>query len=127
MDFITSTQLYWFTRLDGINILCTIILVIGLIATIFTSCLTLASSSIFDYDKPLHAAARKAAIICSIITFISLCGELFIPTSKDLMIIVGVPKIVNNSQVQSIGTNSLAVVENGLKYVQEILKEKENK
>lgn len=103
---ITSTQLYWITRLNSIAVLLHIVGFISVAAIIAT----VAGVSIDDADwkgkitkKVRNAAIKKvhnAAIPCFLL---SVVGLVFIPTTKEMAAMLVIPQIANSEKVQAVG------------------------
>lgn len=82
------SEIYWITRLDSINGLLSVILIIGLIATVF---FTIAyASNGFETDDDFTEKNKKTLKHISIITVIVAIMSTFIPTQKDMLLIYGV-------------------------------------
>ena len=102
---ITSWDLYWITRLDGINTLLTIFFIVGTIVLIVAAACYCAA----EEKKP--AWALKPVIVIIIIGILAT----FIPDTKTMVAIVFVPKIVNNETVQQIPENAAKFINLKLK------------
>lgn len=78
-------ELYWITRFDGILTVVVIFLLIFLL-------LTLVFLIVYfnTYDKDEQKVSRKRAIICGSIGIFLLIAQVFIPTTKQALIIYGV-------------------------------------
>ena len=48
----------------------------------------------------------------------------FVPSTKEAAAIWAIPKVINNPQVQSIGTNTLNIAEIGIKYFRDKIENK---
>lgn len=99
---ITTTQMYWLTRLDALNNLFYFMLASPiLLAIVCFVCLPVLLE--FDKDNPFNVFVRKALKIVIFISFIgSLCLS-FVPTTRDMAAIIIVPKIANSEKVQQAG------------------------
>ena len=102
---ITSWDLYWITRLDGIDLLLCIIFIIGTIILIVSSACYGAA------EEKMPKWALKPAILLIVIGII----EAFIPDTKTMIAIMFVPKIVNNETVQQIPENAAKFIDLKLK------------
>lgn len=124
---ITTTEMYWLTRLDSIKELlshdlepCFVLFTFLMAtATVLAFCLgTFTGNGLCDTfehksDKELkaiHARLRRvswrcAAFGCVTLTMAVMCSVLktFMPTTREMAAIVMVPAIVNNEKVQTVG------------------------
>ena len=102
---ITPWTLYWITRLDCIRDIATVIIIIATLLEILTAVTLLVNSSFDDDDddkfpaRMVNTIARickgsAAAIIVSTLLMI------FLPTTKEMAVIVVVPAIANSEKVQ---------------------------
>jgi predicted membrane protein len=109
---ITSWDIYWITRLDGINVALSVIIGwviaasiiggVGYYTWIFDSCLG---------DKERHWKRYKmlaVSLISLIMVLITLL--LLTPTTKEAAAIYLVPKIANNEQVQKLPDNAMKLL-----------------
>lgn len=83
-------ELYWITRLDAICTLGTIMLIVGIVAGIITTVLSLIVASnedATDCDKKFALILRK---ISYPILGIGLILSIFVPTTKDAIMIYGI-------------------------------------
>lgn len=97
---LSYSLMYWFTRLDGLNTLFTIITLFAGIALLFlTVFYIIASYDKDDPDAPTYQKMFKKFINILILPWtISLLGLLFVPSSKEMAMIYVVPHI-SESQV----------------------------
>ena len=77
-------ELYWITRLEGIQILFAMILMVSLIAAVVSS-ITWAASD-FEEDFPGKKILKKAIPVALIASL----GLIFVPSTKDMLLIYGV-------------------------------------
>ena len=119
MELITSSQIYWLTRLDPLEGLFVLMFVLGLFPYIVSLLIYLAGRA--NGDEEVAATCKKISRITLPVWIIGILGMTFVPNTKEAAAIWVVPKVVNNDQMQSIGTNSLQVVELGLKCLQDRL------
>ena len=120
MELITSWQIYWFTRLDLIRSISIILMFIGFMATFISGLISLITQS--DRDKSDHIAASNIFKWTAPIFVFGTLISCFVPNSKEAAAIWAIPKVVNNPQMQSIGTNTLNIAEIGIQYLQEKIK-----
>ena len=124
---ITTTQMYWLTRLDPIKELldhsigpCSLSLTVLLVtASVMAFCLgTFTGNRAFDMfnsksDEELEAIHTRfrrisrwsAAFGCMALTVTVICNVLtsFIPTTREAAAIIMVPAIANSEKVQTVG------------------------
>lgn len=97
-QIITSSDIYWITRLDGINNCAVGVSIVTGIAffffTIFHFC------AIADKMYEIVPLFLRTAVISGIFFALSLITLVFVPTTKEAIIIYGLPKVVNNEKVQ---------------------------
>lgn len=100
-EIITSTDIYWITRLDKFSS----------VATVFACILSVLSVVIFcaSHDSDFKAPPKW------LLPF-TLCGAMFcifasmmIPTTKEAIAILVIPKIANNEDIQGIGSDLVKV------------------
>lgn len=121
---IDSWDLYWILQLD--QIIKTFGMLSGACGFLFAVSLILyVFSYIARYDDPgedklpLYEAGIKIArfftkILCSIF-LLSICIITFLPTSKNMAIMLVLPAIVNNEEIQSEAQELYDIAKNGLK------------
>lgn len=119
MELITTTQIYWLTRLDNLQALFIVFLVISTLLSTVLVTFYLVYKSEHDHDAA-HNLLGGARISVSVV-LLSLLGVVFVPTTKEACAIYVVPKVVNNPQIQYIGTNTLGIAEAGIKYLRELV------
>ena len=123
---ITTTEMYWLTRLDSVKgTLAEFIptfLIFAVILTTFTAlmyCLgTFTGNGTFetfsgktdDELKSVHARLRRVSARCAVAAFLLLFASMaagmlnaLLPTTREMAAIVMVPAIVNNEKVQTVG------------------------
>jgi len=105
----TPQLIYWVTRLDCIKgglLFLGICLIIGIFAFL--------SALMEDAIKEKKHKVMIVSIICILFTII-FSGLIFIPTTKEMIVILTLPKVINNKNVKNISKYSLEVVEEWLK------------
>ncbi len=124
---ITTTEMYWLTRLDSIKGLlgcdlgpCFILFTFLMAAaTVLAFCLgTFTGNGMYDVFESksdeeleaLHTRLRRVSWRCAALGCVTLamavaCSvlETFVPTTREMAAIVMVPAIVNNEKVQTVG------------------------
>lgn len=108
---ITSSQIYWITRLDSIGcffaIIGTIITIVSAICLI-VALVNKAESYTDDDDKTVKKwflIGIKTAFISSLFWGVAV----FVPSTKEMAAILILPKIVNNEKVQKIPDQMLTL------------------
>ena len=123
----SNWTIYWLTRLDVINAICTVsgvLLGIGSLSLIIF-CIISASNS---YDKDEYKMCLRIRKWVFPLTFICIAIAVFVPSSKEFAAIYLIPKIVNNEQVQQIPDKGLSLLNSKLdQWLDDIRKEKEKK
>lgn len=94
---ITPATLYWFTRLDGINCLCTTVAIFSILAFVIGAIMWIAN---LDYNDDYSEAGKKIAKATGIISALALTIGLFVPTSKEMAMIYVVPQITESQVVK---------------------------
>lgn len=105
-EIITPAQIYWITRLDVIK---------AQLPLIITTTFLIMLVSIIGYIlllryqiivKTAWKIVVTIVLICTIINFItSTTFSYLLPTTKEMLIIVGIPAIVNNENLQEAVNN----------------------
>lgn len=98
---ITTTQMYWLTRLDNVHDLLCGILVATFIALGILSVIAGIATFVSDTeeDRQKAAFARRVWLGAALIALISGLIHVFTPTTKELAAIIVVPKIANSTLV----------------------------
>ena len=101
---ITSAQMYWLTRLDGICAMFAVVLAIAILLTIALLVIGLLVSitceELLEYLR--NIAKPIVGIILPIVAISTLCVT-FIPSTREMAAIMIVPKIANNEKVCDVG------------------------
>jgi len=106
---ITSAQMYWLTRLDGISCIimtCTILLCIAYGTGLFFGLVRYLDN--FHYgpdDKDLKAAKSMLRFIAKY-SFVPIAGivlSCLVPTTREMAAILIIPRIANSEKVQQAG------------------------
>ena len=125
MELITSTQIYWLSRLNALNSLFIMLSIVGSLATIAGTLIMFAMYPSCD-DREADMMKKVVTRILAPLSVIGILGMIFVPTTREAAAIIAIPAVVNNPQVQSVGTNTLNLVETGVQYLNDILTEKTN-
>ena len=98
---ITPWQIYWLTRLDGIDTILGLIIAVGLLSIIGLSLFW----AMFTFDENEEVPPKLAKVIkrifLLIIPVVILCA--LTPTTKQMAAIIVVPKIANSETVAELG------------------------
>lgn len=105
---ITTSQMYWMTRLDGIRdcmivfILLTVFSAIGVVISYaITFC------AVGTGERDVFNMSLKIRKICgwifSVCLSVAILVTTFVPTTKEMAAIYIVPKIVNSEKIQNVG------------------------
>lgn len=120
-EIITSWQLYWLTRLDGIAVLAGLLTFFSsaslILLPIFWSVSTNTSiSGTREWER--EAACKQAAWIKNAalrtalpVFFVSTGALILVPSSKEMAAIMVIPKIANNEDVQGLGESLVDLAE----------------
>ncbi len=121
----TSMQIYWITRLDGIkNLGIGISAALGLALGLYLIWVLVQDGE--DYEVKVLEVWKK--VKCKMITLfiflvLSIIANVLTPGMKQMAAIIVVPKIINNEQVQELPENILKLGNEWLKTKTEELKE----
>lgn len=77
-------------------------------------------------DEESVAVGKCGLRWCIPLIVFGLVGFIFIPTTKEACAIYGIPKILNNPQIQELGHKTIDVVDIGLDTIKERLTENKN-
>ena len=82
------SEIYWITRLDSIVHASYMIATFGVVLSLFT--FAFFAINMGDENKKWISFWKKGFIICSVVTLFAVISSIFVPTSKDAMLIFGV-------------------------------------
>ncbi len=122
MELITSWQIYWFTRLDIIRCIAFIFAFLGFIAALISGFVSAVTNDPREEDD--HIAATRIFKWSLPVFIFGIFTLSFVPSTKEVAAIWAIPKVINNPQVQSIGTNTLNIAEIGIKYLRDKIENK---
>ena len=99
---ISTSLMYWFTRLDIINIMCGIVTFLGFfIIGIATIIYCVASADTYSDEAPIVTKLCKRFVKILIVPWIvALLGVIFVPTSKEMAMIYVVPHIAESQVIK---------------------------
>ena len=100
---ITTSQMYWLTRLAAINSIGAILLFIGIIALIVVGIFAIISFVDPEFEKGAVLVRTVWLRICLPVVLIGAAVVMFVPTAKEMAAIIVVPRIANNEKVQDVG------------------------
>jgi len=121
MELITSWQIYWFTRLDIIRCMAFIFAFFGSIAVVIAGFVSAVTNNPSEEDD--HIAATRIFKWSLPFFIFGIFTLSFVPSTKEVAAIWAIPKVINNPQVQSIGTNTLNIAEIGVQYLRDKIKD----
>lgn len=123
---LSYTLMYWFTRLDTINIICSIFAFIGFfVIGITTAIYFTASVDTYSDEAPAITKVCKRVIKTLIAPWIiALLGLMFVPTSKEMAMIYVVPNIADS---QVIKQDIPEIYDLGVDALKDWLKDKKSK
>lgn len=98
-------MIYWITRLDGINVLFALMLILSIITTVATGLKCLLDMADGDDDELEFKVCLKICKRAISVFIVAIIGFILTPTTKEAAAIVVIPKIANSENVQELGTN----------------------
>ena len=108
---ITSSDIYWITRLDG---LCGLLLGLSILAGIGLIIAAVYFFVVWDENDKISPVATKALVLAAILFSIFVSGAVLTPSTKEMAAIILVPKIANNQHVQAIPDKAATILEGEL-------------
>lgn len=106
MTMITISQMYWLTRMDIVNEVCSCILLILIFLVPFFAFVGYMIADSFSSDSRCSYVSwlKKYVILLWLFALmISTSVIIFMPTTKEMAAILIVPKIANSEKVQTVG------------------------
>lgn len=114
---ISTSLMYWFTRLDGLHNLFQAIIILGTIAFIIFTVVyiyALCEEQIDDDATFIKKFASRTLKILSIPLILALSGLIFVPTSQEMAMIYVVPRLAESQvikqdipEIYDLGMNAL--------------------
>lgn len=98
---ITTWEMYWFTRLDGLNSAAISLFVIGAVAMIF--CIVGFSAFVLDENDDMQRRIKPLLTVSILTTVVGAVVAIFVPTTKEMAAIKVIPMIANSEQMQKLG------------------------
>ena len=108
-------HLYWIVMLDNIKDLTHGMIGGGVILSIASVIALLAFAEASGFKKNHVKNFIIAEIVWVLIFVFGLLGNTFIPSTKQMIAIITIPKIVNNEQVQEMPDNALKLINKKLR------------
>lgn len=91
----TTTQLYWLTRLDGLSTLFSVLAILSVLVTAFSSIINLCESTGRYQDEDIVNKTRKISRTSLVITLILVPIAILIPSKDDVIFIVAGSKTID--------------------------------
>lgn len=104
---ITSWDIYWITRLDGLNFFVGVIAVISIITATTLLIIRIASDDYFPWEHKFIKTWFRPMFTAVIVAVMCIVISIFVPSTKEAVAIYMIPKIVNNEQVQKLPDNAM--------------------
>lgn len=105
---ITAWDIYWITRLDGLNLFMGLIAGFSLTgALVLLIVRVMASDAYFEYEKKICKQWFRPFTAVTIMGVVFMAISIFIPTTKEVAAIYMIPKIVNNEKIQKLPDNAV--------------------
>lgn len=121
---VTSWDIYWITRLDSISVFLNTVSGIGLGFIIIFGVFGLMAAAEGMTQKDVPKFFRVLYFSMFAITPLCFIGQALTPTTKEMCAIIVVPKIVNNEEIQGLGSD---IVELARDWMQELKPKEEVK
>lgn len=106
---ITTTQMYWLTRLDALETLGIVMIVLGLIVTVIATMIYACGfNAMTENEKRVGRNILRVSVPSLVIGIVI---AVFVPNTKEMAAIWVVPKLANSESVSEIadGIKTLAV------------------
>jgi len=99
-SIITGSEIYWITRLDGINF----VFGVGLFLSSMVAVVALIAGIIAKANDDEDTAKIAERILCYLVPIVlfSMIGLVFTPTTKQMCAIKVIPMVANNEKVQEL-------------------------
>ena len=105
--------IYWIVMLDNISDFFKTISMFGLVFG--TASTSLPYISYYEWHKKYFKLCLSVPILVFSVWVFSIIGAVFTPTTKQMIAIITIPKIVNNEQIQEMPDNALRLINQKLK------------
>lgn len=103
----TSSELYWITRLDNIYGVFQLIFLISFVASVIMIAAYLIDHGCYGYEPEYCKRIKKFIPWSVLLTVLSILCIVFIPTTKEMCVIKVVPAIVNSESVEKISNAAI--------------------
>lgn len=105
---ITTTQMYWLTRLDAIGALSTVMIVLGVGVTV--SATVIYASTLVTLSENERRVLRNILRVFISTLVLGIAVNVFVPNTKEMAAIWVVPKLANSESLSDIadGVKTLA-------------------
>lgn len=123
-ELISPITLYWILRLDSINEFFEVMAVFSTICWLIFAFMYHAAKAYGDHETVV--VGKCGLRWCIPLIILGLVGFMFIPTTKEACAIYGIPKVLNNPQIQELGHKTIDIVDIGLDAIKERLTENKN-
>ena len=106
-EVITTTQMYWITRLSPLgDCLDFIICLLFILAAVFLVAGGIMQDSCFNEDSNKRGIRLiKTSPLWAVAATVLMIANCLLPTTKEMAAILIVPRIVNNEKVQTVGNH----------------------
>lgn len=98
---ITSWEMYWFTRLDGVHDSAIAVLVLASVAALF--CAVGYGVAVSEEDDSMLRRVRPMLVLTLLAMTVGAAAAILVPTTKEMAAIKVVPLIANSESVKKIG------------------------
>jgi len=107
----TSSMIYWLTRLDGIIRMCHVLSLLSGAISLFAIAgyVIFKDASRKDEEEARDISLRAMKIVIPFLIFFGSIA-LFVPTSKEMAAIYLLPKIANNENVKAVPNKSMEIL-----------------
>lgn len=106
----TTTTMYWITRLEGFNVLGIFMAIFGL--ALFTIFFIFSKADVWHASKNILTSFGVVGVLGLLIC-------LFVPTTKEMAAIIIVPKIANSEKIQNLGNEVYDLAIDWMKEIKE--------
>ena len=103
-EVITQSDIYWISRLDGINMLAVIMMSFSGITAIILAMISIMTKCDGDEEVAMKLMRCLRRIVLPIL-IVSTLVAVFVPTTKEMCAIKVIPLVTNSQDVQGLGKN----------------------
>ena len=123
-ELISPITMYWIFRLDSINVIFALMLVLSAIICAIFAFVYYAAK--VNGDNEGVTVGKRGLRWCIPLTILGFAGFILIPTTKEACAIYGISKILNNPQIHELGYKTIEIADIGLDTIKERLTKNEN-